>query len=129
MVNLKQRNTKKQGDVGLGAAIHFFTNRGDTVSLPLTDSQDYDLVIEMDEALKRVQVKSSSYMRNGSYQVQLSTKGGNRSGAGKITLLNKKRVELIYVITASGQQYLIPTQRAPQHSISLNHDYDEFKVE
>ena len=55
---MKYRNTKKQGDVGLGAAIAFFSNLGYTVATPLTDSQNYDLVVDMDEGLKKVQVKT-----------------------------------------------------------------------
>lgn len=43
---LEQVNSKKQGDVGLGTDISFFTQRGWTVSIPLTDSQDYDLVVD-----------------------------------------------------------------------------------
>jgi hypothetical protein len=40
------KNTKKQGDVGL--AIGWFTSQGHTVCVHLTDSQDYDLVVEID---------------------------------------------------------------------------------
>lgn len=53
------KNTKKQGDYGLGSAISYFTSQGYNISIPLTDSQDYDLVVE-DTAgfLKKVQVKT-----------------------------------------------------------------------
>ena len=38
-----QKNSKKQGDIGLGIAIGWFATQGYTVCVPLTDSQDYDL--------------------------------------------------------------------------------------
>ena len=48
---LKQKNTRKQGDVGVGAAIAYFTEQGYMVAVPLTDNQDYDLVIEIHKEL------------------------------------------------------------------------------
>jgi len=39
------RNTKKQGDAGVGMAIGWCVSVGWTVCVPLTDSQEYDLVI------------------------------------------------------------------------------------
>jgi HJR/Mrr/RecB family endonuclease len=59
-----QANTKKQGDVGLGQAIAWFTRNSYTVSLPLTDSQDYDLIVDKDNVLYRVQVKTTSNKNN-----------------------------------------------------------------
>ena len=41
---LKWINSKRQGNIGIGAAIAWFTVHGYTVSIPLTDSQDYDLI-------------------------------------------------------------------------------------
>ncbi len=49
------KNSKKQGDIGLGAAIAYFTFKGFTVSIPLTDSQDYDLVVDDGHKLSRIQ--------------------------------------------------------------------------
>ena len=40
------KNTKEQGNIGLGVAIQYFTQNLYTVSLPLNDSQDYDLIVE-----------------------------------------------------------------------------------
>ena len=40
------KNTKEQGNIGLGCAIQYFSQNLYTVSWPLNDSQDYDLIIE-----------------------------------------------------------------------------------
>ena len=45
-INTKFSNSKKQGDWGLGRAIAYFTLKEYTVSVPLTESQDYDLIVD-----------------------------------------------------------------------------------
>lgn len=37
-------SNKEKGNSGLGMAIAYFTTKGYTVSIPLNDTQDYDLV-------------------------------------------------------------------------------------
>ena len=51
-------NSKKQGDIGMCYAIAYFSKMGYTVSIPITDSQDYDLIIDNGTLLK-VQVKTT----------------------------------------------------------------------
>jgi hypothetical protein len=79
-------STKKLGDVGLGEAIRYFTGLKQTVLIPLTDSQDYDLVVDRGEKLVKVQVKYTSYKRNGTYQTNIVVRGGTK---GKITKMPK----------------------------------------
>lgn len=121
-------NSKKRGDIGLGAAIFWFAKNGVTVSIPLTDSQDYDLVVDMG-GLKRVQVKTTSNVsKSGSYEVGLRVCGGNRSGSGKIKKFNKNKIDLLFVLDANGATYLIPSsQLNVTNSISLN-AYKKFIV-
>ena len=40
-------NTKKFGNIGLGKAINYFLSCGYIVSLPINDSQSYDLIVEI----------------------------------------------------------------------------------
>lgn len=90
VVYLEQHNNRKQGDVGLGMAISWFTSHGYTVCIPLTDSQRYDLVVEMDSELKKIQVETPNHRpgdkKSGQYGVCIKTSGGNKSGTGKIKL-------------------------------------------
>lgn len=102
------KNSKHQGDIGLAYAIAYYVKFG-TVSLPLTDSQDYDLVIEIDGYLKKVQVKTCNFIRDNSYQVTLVVSGGNRSGTGKIKKFDKTKVDLLFILTGDGLKYSIPT--------------------
>jgi len=122
---LKQKNTKKQGDVGLGVAIGYFVSKGYTVSVPLTDSQDYDLVVDMD-GLKRIQVKTTSYkLKSGSFFVSLTIKGGNRTGIGKIKKFDKDTVDYVFILTDETTKYLIPSTICKQ-TVALCADYDRF---
>lgn len=79
-------NSKKQGDVGMCYAIAYYSRLGWTVSIPITDSQDYDLLVENTDnnILKvQVQVKTSRYLtEGGTYQVSLKTCGGNNKENG-----------------------------------------------
>lgn len=47
-------NTNKdKGRAGISAAIAYYGMNGYTVSIPLNDTQDYDLVIEKDNIFKK----------------------------------------------------------------------------
>lgn len=46
-------------------AIAYFSTNGYTVSIPLNDTQDYDLIVEKNGILQRVQVKATGYIGKG----------------------------------------------------------------
>ncbi len=105
----KCRNSKKKGDVGLGAAIAHFTRQGICVCIPLTDSQDYDLVVEVDGVLKKIQVKTTnSTNRFGRFEVGLRVLGGNSKSNFVHKQGNEIEYDLLFVITGDGTEYLIP---------------------
>lgn len=123
-----QANSKKQGDVGLGHAIAWFTRNSYTVSLPLTDSQDYDLIVDKENKLCRVQVKTASYKNEyGIYEVSLTVKGGNRSGTGRIKQFNKDKVDLLFILTSDNEVYVIPSDVVGVNSINLGKKVQEYK--
>ena len=121
-------NTKTQGDVGLGVAIGYFAKNLQRVSVPLTDNQEYDLVVDFNGSLKKVQVKTTNYQRNGHWKVQLKTSGGNQSGAGKIKKFDGSAVDYLFVYCFDGNSYLIPTNEDfPTSEISLT-SYQQYLV-
>lgn len=64
------KTNKEKGNSGLGMAIAYFTTNGYTVSIPLNDTQDYDLVVEKGGVLKSVQVKATGCKTSrGNFQV------------------------------------------------------------
>lgn len=124
----KCTNTKQQGDLGLGNAIAYFTSEGYTVSIPLTDSQDYDLIVDKNLP-QRVQVKTTKFKTEYKvYQVQLTIKGGNRTGS-TIKKLNADKVDLIFILTEEGTRYLIPVSELSNRSmINLGEKYTKYIV-
>lgn len=126
------KNTKQQGNIGLGSAIQYFTQNLYLVSLPLNDSQDYDLVVEdRDGTLKKVQVKTSTQLNEyGTYSVNLRVLGGN----SKSNYVHKKANEVIYdwlfILCDNGDRYLIPKDiiKDLKSTITVGKLYQEYKV-
>ena len=73
------KTNKEKGNTSLGIAIAYFSSNGYTVSIPLNDTQDYDLIVEKNSILKTVQVKSSGYKnKSNHYQVALKSFGSTK---------------------------------------------------
>jgi hypothetical protein len=124
----EHQNTKKRGDVGLGIAIAYFTKCGYTVCFPLTDSQDYDLVVD-DGSLKKVQVKTTIQQKNGKYQVGLRTRS-TIDGTNIYLEFNPGKVDYLFVLTSSNDMYLIPSQQIMvKKGISLCDKYSIYKID
>lgn len=102
------KNSKKQGDAGLGQAIAYFTSKGFDIALPLTDSADWDLVVEIDGILKKVQVKTSAQQRGSAMIFGLCVNGGNKSGTST-KLVSEQNWDLLFLYhLITKQSALIP---------------------
>ena len=117
-----------QGNLGLGAAIAYYTSKCIPVSIPLNDTQGYDLIID-DGTLKRVQIKTTKYKsKSGDFMVQLRNTGGS-SGKSVIRLFDKSKSDILFVLTKDGDRYEIPTSVINViNSLTLNEKFDVFKV-
>ena len=115
----KCKNSKKQGDIGVGEAIAFFIRRGQTVLFPLSDSEPYDLAFDDGARLNKVQVRTTACKsRCGRYQVNLRVLGGNQS-FHTVTQFDNTKVDFLFVLTAGADKYLIPSVEI-QNESSLN---------
>ena len=120
-------NSKKQGDIGMCYAMAYFSKMGYTVSIPITDSQDYDLIIDNGNILK-VQVKTTKFKYNGVYCVNLKTCGGNRSGQ-TIKNFDLNTSDLLFILTDSNDIYVIPKSEIDSRTaICLSNKYARYKV-
>lgn len=83
---------------------------GWTVCVPITDSQDYDLVVEMPgDGLMKVQVKNiCREVRPGCFEAQLGIRGGTRGGIWKKP--EEMRFDLLFIAAGDGTEWLIPRQ-------------------
>ena len=122
-------NTNKdKGNTGLGMAIAYYTSNGYTVSIPLNDTQDYDIIIEKNNDLKTVQVKATGCKRkNGSYQVALKSCGGTKGKTYK-TIIETK-VDIVFIVTGNMSFYEIPREMITNKStLNLCEKYSKYKV-
>jgi hypothetical protein len=115
-----RRNPREQGLLGLTDAIGWFGRQGWAVSLPLIDSQPYDLVVDDGATLHRVQVKTTTRRaRSGSFMVQVCTRGGNRSFQTTKSF-DPTSCDLLYVLTDTRDRYLIPAAEVrARHTLTL----------
>ena len=124
------RNSKKQGDAGLGQAIAYFTMKGYEVALPLTDSADWDLIVEMNGELKRVQVKTStSFNSQETMKFEAAVRGGNKTTSNSsVKGIQDQNWDLIFLChLVTGKQALIPKEKLDtSNQINLGKKYQEF---
>ncbi len=119
-------SNKSIGNSSLGIAISYFCSHGYVVSIPLNDTQDYDLVVEKDNKLYRVQVKGTTFKtRYGIYQVALKSCGGTKGKVYKT--VKDTNVELLFVVTDSLKQYLIPIPIiSNKYTLNLGNEYEKY---
>ena len=114
-------NTNAKGNMALGQAIAHFTAQEYIVSLPLNDSQWYDLIIEKDGVFSTVQVKYTGELaRNGeAYKCTLKTTSGTTRT--KLYSVVDTPVDLLFCYCSNGESYLIPAKEITNtNSITLS---------
>ena len=99
-----------QGDVGELSAIQWLGSVGAHIFVPLGHSPDYDLVVERDACLHRVQVKTSTCRSRGRFVVALCTRGGNQSWNGVVKRLDATRCDYLFVHVGDGRRWFIPAR-------------------
>jgi hypothetical protein len=121
-------STKQRGNIGVAEAILYFTKQGSVVSVPLNDSQDYDLVVEYEGFLQKVQVKTSRQLSEYNIPMVNVKSMGGTSGAIYSTVA-ESGADLLFVHHEQEGNWLIPiTKDMNRSSISLGDKYIEFKV-
>ena len=118
---------KEKGNTGLGIAIAYFSSHGYIVSIPLNDTQDYDLIVDKDNMISKVQVKSTSCKtKYNIYQVALKSCGGTKGRTYKTVI--DTNVDLLFIITEKLDIFLIPTNVTKNRStLNLCKKYDKYR--
>lgn len=121
-------NTKLQGNIGIGKAIAHFTELGYIVSIPLTDSQKYDLIVDIDSLLYRVQVKTTTFKVGNVYQVLLKTNGGNKTRTTE-SLFDNSESDILFIWCDDGSMFSIPTlEISNTHTLNLGDKVVKYKL-
>ena len=89
-------NTVTIGDIGEAQAIALFTKKQIPVSKPLTNNVRYDLIIEKDNKLYRVQVKSTANIKDGKMEFATNTTNYTK-GTWSSNHYSKNEVDLFFL--------------------------------
>ena len=105
------RTTQRKGDIAVSKAIARFTIMGYDVALPFTESAAYDLIVDIGDELKRVQIRYS-----GTREVPLRRIHSNSKGyVVKKTKVNA--YDWLYIFKNTGEEYLIKECLVNRNSI------------
>lgn len=94
---------RDKGRAGMAMAIAYFGTNGYTVSIPLNDTQWYDLIIEKDGIFKTVQCKATGSIDN---TISLRSCGGTNGGVYD-NVLNHP-VDYLFCLDSEMHMYVIP---------------------
>ena len=110
---------KDKGRAGMSFAIAYFGSNGYTVSVPLNDTQWYDLIIEKDGIFQTVQCKATGSQNN---TISLRNCGGTK-GKEYDNVLNHN-LDLLFCLNSKQELFVIPIQDLKQYTphsqITLN---------
>jgi hypothetical protein len=95
------RNTQRKGDTAVAQAIATFTKMGYDVLIPLTESACYDLVVDVGNKLKRIQVKYCGGNQVGLRRIHSNSKGY------VIKRIKKNTFDWLYVLNNNNEEFLI----------------------
>ena len=87
-------------------AINYFTIKGYTISLPLNDTQWYDMVIEKDGIFQTVQCKATQ-TENG--EISLRSCGGT-NGSVYDNIINHSELDYLFCVNKDLDMWLIPVK-------------------
>jgi hypothetical protein len=129
--NVNTEVAKLQGNIGVARAIYEYTKKGFVVLTPLSDSSKYDLVVDMNGTLLKVQVKTSRMTsKSGGYVINLKTSGGNTSH-NTIRKREDSDYDLLFVLTETGKCWSIPSKELGEARNSIvvgSKKYNEFLI-
>lgn len=123
-------NTRQQGAYGVALATAYFTSLGHSVSIPMSDCQRYDLIVDDGSVLSRVEVKTSANKSTEkSYCVQLATSGGNQSWSGVSKTISTEDCDLVFVATIDGRGFVFKASEVEgKTTITVGNSYRDKQV-
>jgi hypothetical protein len=108
-----RRATQRKGDIAVARAIATFTEMGLDVLIPLTESAAYDLAVDDEDGIQRVQCK---YTSTGF--VDLRNIHSNSQGY-VVKFLRVDSWDWLYVLHADGREFLVKQCPAGRRGMSV----------
>ena len=94
---------RDKGNAGLALAIAYFGTNGYTVSTPLNDTQQYDLIVEKDGIFQTVQCKFTASKDNS---ISLRSTGGTKGSV--YDNVKNHPLDLLFCVDKDIHMYVIP---------------------
>ncbi len=112
-------NSKTKGDLSVIKVIGRFMEKGYSVSIPFGDCQKYDLIVDFNTSLKKVQVKTGRIRKGSLLFSVLST---ITRAKGKIVTANYVGLVDYFAVFApeNGKVYLIPSSYTDLFKTGVN---------
>lgn len=119
---------KDKGRTGLALAIGYFGSHGYTVSIPLNDTQDYDLLVDDGNQILKISVKATAQIASSGVSiVSLRNTGGTKG-----TVYGRevdKNIDFVFVVNNKSEMWLLPKIILTTNSMSLGEKYNQYKLE
>jgi hypothetical protein len=120
--------SKEKGDLGTAKAISHYMGNGYEVLLPIGDKRPYDLVVENDGKLQKVQCKYTTHKsKQGNFCVGLRITGGNQS-FHTVKKYEEGDFDLLFAATEEGDYYEIPMKLLPKSELTLGKKFEDYKL-
>ena len=94
------------GRIGLSMAINYFTLQGYTVSLPLNDTQWYDMVVEKNKQFYTIQCKATMTQDSS---ISLKSCGGTK-GKAYDSIIDHPELDYLFCVNKDFNCWLIPVK-------------------
>lgn len=130
----KEPQASRLRSAAIGVAAQWFLERGYMPSIPV-EAARYDLVVESDTGLQRVQVKTTTHRDRGRWVVEVCRRAYQKDRP-QIDA-NGKRVRVGYdlgdvdwffILAGDGSMYLIPTGILQSLSLVLDVKYAKYRL-
>ena len=102
---MKVNTNKDRGRAGLSLAVAYFGSNGYTVSIPMNDTQWYDLIVEKNGVIQTVQCKFSS---SENAEISFTSKGGTNGSV--YDRLTDHPLDLLFCADKDLNLFVIPME-------------------
>lgn len=122
----------KQGNVGLGQAIAYYMSKGYVVSLPINDTQPYDLIVDkMDgNGLRRVSVKTTQYQCGSGNYTALLENLRRKKNECFCKYFDNSSIDIVFIYTISKEMWEIDAKDiTSKKTITLGENMEKYKIQ
>lgn len=101
---MSMKNTTQLGDIAELMTAAELARRGYIVSRPLTNGAPYDLLVDTNSGIKRIQIKKASQTNTGAWRLMCST---SKSHRGRSPVSYEGRVDCVIAVDCETPAYYL----------------------